>query len=68
MRRTDPVCGRPVNPDGAPTCEADGRQHWFCSEACRRQFLETHRAGRRGRDVPAEVIAEAERDARWWHG
>lgn len=34
----DPVCGRRVDGDGAPTAEHGGATYHFCSEACRREF------------------------------
>lgn len=34
----DPVCRMQVEPTG-PTATWDGRQWWFCSDACRREFL-----------------------------
>ena len=35
----DPVCGMQVEPTGAHA-EIDGEQWWFCSDACRRDFVE----------------------------
>ncbi len=35
---TDPVCGMPVEPDPNLHLQADGREWWFCSTACRDAF------------------------------
>lgn len=34
----DPVCGTHVAPAGAPTLEAGGARHYFCSTECRDRF------------------------------
>ena len=37
----DPVCGMRVDPVRAPGAEHGGRRYWFCSESCRKQFLDS---------------------------
>lgn len=34
----DPVCGRSVAKDGAPTYQFVGETYYFCSERCRDRF------------------------------
>ena len=36
---TDPVCGMAVDVDTAPHLHADGHEWWFCSDACRKEFV-----------------------------
>jgi len=35
----DPVCGTYVTAEGAPTARRDSEVFYFCSDACRQQFL-----------------------------
>lgn len=35
----DPVCGMPVDPATAIKQDVDGKTYYFCSEACRRDFI-----------------------------
>ncbi len=37
----DPVCGMTVEPDSALHAERGGQTSYFCSEACRKQWLAT---------------------------
>jgi len=49
---TDPVCGLEMDPaHAAARLEHEGRQYWFCSQACRAEF----------RRRPAEYAAGARR-------
>ena len=35
----DPICGKPVVEDGAPSFEYKRRTYYFCSPPCRARFL-----------------------------
>lgn len=37
-RAADPVCGMQVQTAGAPTLRYDGKDYFFCSDACKRKF------------------------------
>ncbi len=40
MKVTDPVCGMQIDPEqAAGKFEYAGVTYWFCSQACRRQFV-----------------------------
>ena len=42
----DPICGKPVDPDGAQALEYKRRKYFFCSERCKARFerqAERHR-------------------------
>jgi len=47
----DPVCGREVNRVTASRAEHEGRDYFFCSERCQRQFS----------NLPGEVLANHHR-------
>jgi YHS domain-containing protein len=34
----DPICGRPVTEEGAPSFEYKRRTYFFCSDRCRGRF------------------------------
>jgi Cu+-exporting ATPase len=40
MTATDPICGMTVDTEKAISAERDGETFYFCSEGCRRKFLE----------------------------
>ncbi|MGB5136592.1 MAG: hypothetical protein WBN89_15615 [Prochlorococcaceae cyanobacterium] len=39
----DPICGMVVPRATAPWAEQGARRYWFCSEGCRRNFLDPER-------------------------
>lgn len=36
----DPICGMDVNPDTVINQTVNGRTYYFCSESCRKEFIE----------------------------
>jgi len=40
----DPECGMYVNPDSAVKLQRDGKAFYFCSETCKKKFIQKHKS------------------------
>lgn len=55
MQAIDPICGMTVISASARSAERDGKTFYFCSEGCRRKFVEQEKAGASLRSSPASL-------------